>query len=388
MTPSLRNDSLYMDDRMLVSGTGVAGYAAMLRAAQQRLSDSTGLLSAGDMAGLGPKRAKLSRVLRALSPFTRPARREGRRLIVADLFRLAQIFFDIHGRLLTVRTAEPQGIMHWAYPVPIRLSGWKNIYTIHDVIPLTHPALTSIDAPRHRRLLTRISEHAARIVTVSDASRTAIIAALDCPSSLVVNCSQPVALDRGTSAGSLPAPLRPGQFLLVCGSVEPRKNIERIVRAHRASGVDLPIVLAGPDGQQAESLRTLLTEASAVVRLPFCSRDEILHLIENARALLMPSLAEGFGLPVAEAMALGVPVITSNEGALAEIAGGSALLVDPLNEAEIASAIQRVVSDEALREALARQGRVNARRFTLDRFVDRLAALYIDCLGPNGRSAL
>jgi glycosyltransferase involved in cell wall biosynthesis len=90
----------------------------------------------------------------------------------------------------------------------------------------------------------------------------------------------------------------------------------------------------------------------------------------------MPSLAEGFGMPVAEAMAMGVPVVTSSVGALAETAGQAALLVDPLDVAAIASALRRIVADEALHRALAVAGRANAERFTPERFAERLTQAY------------
>jgi glycosyltransferase involved in cell wall biosynthesis len=99
-------------------------------------------------------------------------------------------------------------------------------------------------------------------------------------------------------------------------------------------------------------------------------------LIGHARALVMPSLAEGFGIPVAEAMTLGTPVATSDRGALAETAGGAALAVDPLDIAGLAAAIRRLAEEDALCLSLASAGRRNAARFTPARFAERLTRAY------------
>ena len=99
-------------------------------------------------------------------------------------------------------------------------------------------------------------------------------------------------------------------------------------------------------------------------------------VIAGARALLFPSLAEGFGLPIAEAMALGTPVMTSTGGATEEVARSAALLVDPLSLDAMARAIARLDNDAALRTSLAAAGRERARDFSLESFAERLQALH------------
>jgi glycosyltransferase involved in cell wall biosynthesis len=120
----------------------------------------------------------------------------------------------------------------------------------------------------------------------------------------------------------------------------------------------------------------MIAETPGAIRLPYLHRNVIRTLIYNARALIMPSLAEGFGLPVAEAMALGTPVVTSNRGALAETAGDAALTIDPLNVTALTAALRRLASDEALCQALAAAGRRNALRFMPERFAERLTQVY------------
>ncbi len=105
-------------------------------------------------------------------------------------------------------------------------------------------------------------------------------------------------------------------------------------------------------------------------------RGQLFSLIRGARALLFPSIYEGFGLPVIEAMALGTPVITSNVSCLPEVAGNAALLVDPYSIDDISQAIRTIEMDADLRNALAVQGRQQARKFTPSAYDERLRQMY------------
>jgi glycosyltransferase involved in cell wall biosynthesis len=377
-----------MDARMLVGegGTGVSSYARQLRRAHAAIGGTHDLLADRSALDLPPPAplGRAGRWLRAVVPGTRRARAlptpGGETLLFApDIFRLAQVYFDVHRCPLSVRVPGPPGIMHWTYPVPLTLAGWRNVYTVHDVIPLLHPGLTHIDGRRYRRLLDRLAESAARFVTVSEAARAEIVAALGCLRGFVTDCS--LAVDAGTAdPRDLPDGLTPGGFLLVCGTVERRKNIATTLAAYRGSGVRLPLVIAGPDGWGADAINADIAATPGAIRLPYLGRAAIHALIGHARALVMPSLAEGFGLPVAEAMALGTPVVTSCDGALAETAGDAALTVDPRDIGALADAIVRIAADDALCGDLAAAGRANATRFTPARFAERLTRAYADVM--------
>lgn len=367
---------------MLVDGgTGVASYARALAEAQGRLSTSKLVLGEASAAS-GNASGKWGRRVRALWPGGVRVIREGGALHAPDLFRLAQVYFDVHKRLLPVRPAMSGGIMHWTYPVPLRLVGWRNLYTIHDAIPLTAPELTTIDPRRHALLLRCIASAADALVTVSAAAGCEIASALGITPDRIVNCSQAISLTKAASAP--PAGLPPQGYLLAVGTVEPRKNIARLVEAHRRSGAALPLVVAGPvaAGAQAAAIEASIAATDQVIRLPYVEAAAMPGLIAGARALIMPSLAEGFGLPIVEAMSLGTPVVTSDRGALAETAGGSALLVPPEDVGAIASAISLVCQSDAEHARLAEAGRDNVRRFTPNCFVERLGSLYQSLLPP------
>ncbi len=377
---ALCNVPLCMDGRMLApGGTGVSTYARALRSAQISINSGARVLEAMPQAGMSAT-ARLIRVAHALSPVTRSTRVRDDTVLGHDVFRLAQVFFDIHRRPMTVRIPGPPGLMHWAYPVPLRIAGWHNVYTVHDVIPLSDPDLTPIASVRYRRVLAGLIDRAAAIVTVSEASRGQIAEHLGPLAIPLVNCAQPVEIT--TDVQPLPAGLETKRYLLVCGSVEPRKNIARLLAAYRASGSTLPLVVAGPAGWQAAHLERAMAETPNIVRLAEVSRGPMLALIRNARALLMPSLAEGFGLPVAEAMALGTAVLTSQRGALAETAAGAALLVDPESGPAIADGIRRL-ADDGLVANLETAGLARAAAFRATDFSARLDRLYAELVAEQ-----
>jgi alpha-1,3-rhamnosyl/mannosyltransferase len=165
--------------------------------------------------------------------------------------------------------------------------------------------------------------------------------------------------------------VRPRPYVLFLGTIEPRKNVDTLLDAWSAvprsvrDGFDL--LVAGPAGWKSEATRARLERGADNIRyLGYVPELEIFSLTAGATAFAYVSLYEGFGFPVAQAMAAGVPVVTSNTSSLAEIAGDGALSVDPRSPAEIAAAVERVLSDAGLRARLGAAGRVRARRYSWD----------------------
>lgn len=377
---------LCIDARMLGSdGTGVARYARTLVDALSEAGVKPLLLHA-DMDGA-------SRIRRWLSSTRWRARKAEHRdaclvssadrsIAAHDVFREAQIHFNVYNRLLPVSCDGPPGVMHWTYPVPVYMRGWRNIYTIHDVIPLSEHALTPIRSKRHRRLLQRVASQADLLVTVSEIARTEIIRTLGCDPAFVVNTSQAVSVE--SQADPIAEIGGARDYFLFCGSIEPRKNLARLAEAYDRSGARRPLVIVGPDGWRAESIHKMLGHAQIVV-LPFQSRDRLVALMKHARGLLFPSLSEGFGLPVIEAMALGTPVMTSSFGATAEVSGGAALLIDPYDIDAMAGAIGRLDEDDALCDSLGAAGLVRSLEFHTLPYAQRLISLYSTVAAGPGR---
>jgi glycosyltransferase involved in cell wall biosynthesis len=157
-------------------------------------------------------------------------------------------------------------------------------------------------------------------------------------------------------------------YVLSVGTLEPRKNLVRLVRAYRQVAPDVAhtLVLAGASGWRAEELDTELSRPGpgTIVRTGHVSDEELDALYRGADVFAYPSLYEGFGLPVVEAMARGVPTLTSNTSSLPQVVGDAALLVDPTDVSEIAEGLARLLTDAPLADDLRHRGLQRAATFT------------------------
>ena len=308
-----------------------------------------------------------------------------------DLFHIAHRHFGRTGRFLTLRIDDPPDIMHWTYPVPIRLAGAKNVYTLHDLVPLRLPYTTLDVKQNYHRMIARIVREADHICADSEASREDIIALFDAPPGRVTNTYLAAPLPEGVLAAD-PLDdaatiegifgLRHRGYFLYFGAIEPRKNIARLIEAYLSLSSETLLVLVGAKSWASEEDLRLLDNggygpmAKRIVRLSYLPRGLLLRLIRGARAVAFPSLYEGFGLPVLEAMQLGTPVLTSDRSSMAEVAGDAALLVDPYSMTAIADGLRRLDGDAALRDTLGAKGLERAEAFSEARFRERLAAIY------------
>ncbi len=156
-----------------------------------------------------------------------------------------------------------------------------------------------------------------------------------------------------------------GQFVLAVGTLEPRKNLIALIEAFVSAAPPFQLVLAGARGWGGTELDDLIRRHADVVRpIGFVPDEELPALYAEASAFAFPSLEEGFGLPVLEAMAAGTAVLTSDRSSLPEVTGDAALLVDPTDVGAIAAGLDRLLSDEELRVELGRRGRERAATFT------------------------
>jgi glycosyltransferase involved in cell wall biosynthesis len=232
------------------------------------------------------------------------------------------------------------------------------VLTVHDLAILRAPEAF----PRWHRLygtagLRRVLRAADAIVAVSEFTRREVVelaAVAEERVRVVPNGVDPVFTPDG--------PRAEGDYVLAVGTLEPRKNLERAVEAAREAGVELRVVGArGWGGVDVDGW---------VGEIP---DSELAALYRGARSVLYPSLYEGFGLPVLEAMACGAPVVTSLDTAMVEIAGDAAVLVDPLDVSAIAAGI---LAADARRDELSRAGLERAREFTWQRSADAVVELW------------
>jgi glycosyltransferase involved in cell wall biosynthesis/SAM-dependent methyltransferase len=313
-----------------------------------------------------------------------------------DLFKKSDRYFRNSGKFMNLSFEKTLDIFHCTYAIPLYSKGSCNVYTIHDLVPLRLPYSTLDDKQYMYRLLKTLVTKADHVVTVSECSKHDIINVLGISEDRVTNTYQAITfpqeyLDRseGAVANLLHGlyGLETSQYLLFFGAIEPKKNVARLIDAYFSSGVDCPLVLVSGGGWQNEAelsrLGALSERASdkgagkrSIRRLDYVTPSNLVDLIRGARGVVFPSLYEGFGLPVLEAMTLGTPVVTSSKGALAEIAGDAAVLVDPYDVDDIARGISLIANDPDLCGELSQRGLKRAEIFSVARYRERLAALY------------
>jgi glycosyltransferase involved in cell wall biosynthesis len=180
----------------------------------------------------------------------------------------------------------------------------------------------------------------------------------------------------------------PERFVLHVGTLEPRKNLVRLIagyeQAVQSGGNDVALVLAGRKGWLYEPIveaaervnRQSGTTGARVVLVDYVYDGDLPLLYRMAEVFAYPSLYEGFGLPVAEAMSCGTPVLVSGDGALAEVVGDSAAVVNALSVDSIAQGLSRLLGDEGLRHRLSEAGRVRAARFTWEAAAEQVLGVY------------
>jgi glycosyltransferase involved in cell wall biosynthesis len=174
-------------------------------------------------------------------------------------------------------------------------------------------------------------------------------------------------------------------YILWIGTIEPRKNLPRLLHAHRRLSASIDLVLAGPRGWN-EDLDGLVRRAGAGVRvLGFLPRGELAPLSAGAEVFCFPSLMEGFGLPVLEAMAQGTAVVTSRGTSTEELADGAGVLVDPRDPSSIADGLERVLADRELRLQLAEAGRRRAGAYSWARSAEQMVSVYREVAGRRPR---
>jgi glycosyltransferase involved in cell wall biosynthesis len=177
------------------------------------------------------------------------------------------------------------------------------------------------------------------------------------------------------------------KVILSAGAIQTRKNIARLVEAFEAVDPSWRLVLIGSDGYGADRIHTRIQASPARERiavLGYVSAEELGGWYGRAQVFAFPSLDEGFGMPILEAMAAGLAVLTSNRSAMPEVAGEAACLVDPHDIDALTSGLCRLTADAELREELVRRGAERARQFTWEKTVAETWNAYQEVLSHAG----
>ena len=273
------------------------------------------------------------------------------------------------------------------FVAPMALS-IPSVVTVHDLAWLRFPE--TVEEPRrtyYRMLVPRTLQRAAAVVTNSEATAQDVrLHYHRCQAVSVTPFGTPSWVWEQADSALPASPSRP--FFLFVGTLEPRKNLEQIVSAYsRLLSRPIPgsekswpqLVLVGGKGWKDSNLHRLmqpLALSGDLKVLDYCNTAELRELYLSAQALLFPSLHEGFGFPILEAMAFALPVITSGVGAMAEVAGQDALLVDPENVDDLVNAMAKIANSAELRENLAKTGPARAHSWSWDKTAAETVAVY------------
>jgi glycosyltransferase involved in cell wall biosynthesis len=291
---------------------------------------------------------------------------------------------------LVVRREQPD-VYHAPHYVLPALINCPSVVTIHDCIHLVFPEYLPNGVARFyaRAAMGMAARKAYRVLTVSEASKRDILRFFDVPSHKVEVV--PNAIDDHFWRPRPDAELArvrqeyglDRRFVLFVGNLKPHKNVPRLVeafaRARQQGAGDVMLVVVGddvsalPETEQAINVHGLERDVRS---LGYVADETLAVLYRLAAVFAFPSLYEGFGLPVAEAMACGTPVVASMASSVPEVAGDAALLVDPLDVQAISDGLARVLTDETLAGALRQRGPLWARRFSWERSISRVREVY------------
>lgn len=257
--------------------------------------------------------------------------------------------------------------------VPPALDDIPVIYTMYDISLMKFRA----QHPRERAqffdfFFKRRRHYASHILTISEFMKQEIIAhtgfSPDCVTAIPLAADHIFSLRNDQQISAAVTALHiPKDYILCVGTLEPRKNISLIIQAFAQSKTDIPLVLTGWQGWGYKKWWNIIKEARLEKRIfitNYISDEMLACLYSGARVLVYPSLYEGFGLPVLEAMSCGCPVICSRTSSLPEVSGDAAVLIDPYDPDDCAQAVEKVVCDTAYRNDLQAKGYKRAAEFS------------------------
>ncbi len=318
-------------------------------------------------------------------------------------------FLDCASRMRPLRVAWEQSILpvlvrryrldvlhspHYTTPV---LNGSKSVVTFCDMIFYLYPQVHTLGKRLlFRWFMRRSARRARRIITISQSSAKDIARILHVPDRRIVPVSlgvgdtyRPVRSDRQLSEVCAHYRLEPHRYILYVGVLEPRKNIPRLLEAYALlwkAGIRQHLAIVGRHGWNCEDIFRAIASLgieNQVVFTGYVPEQHLPVLYSAARAFVYPSLYEGFGLPVLEAMACGTPVVTSCTSSMPEVVGDAGVLINPESHEDIAAGIRRLLEDPDLECWLREAGPARAALFTWERTASQTIEVYKQACGRN-----
>lgn len=281
-------------------------------------------------------------------------------------------FSGVHRRVLLESAAPGVDVFHGLNQrLPPKKKG-RFVVTFHDLFVMTDNYSTPEFRERFARLAREAAQRADAIIAVSDFTAGQVRSLLSVKGHIHV-------IRHGVHPARLSS--RREKLVLHVGAIQRRKNLIRLVEAFEALPKGWKLALAGGSGYGDDEVRARIERSPrrGDIELPgYVTPAELEVLYDRASIFAFPSLGEGFGIPVLEAMVRGIPVVSSERTATAEVAGDAALKVNPLDSSAIAGALERIIESEALQTELRHAGVAQASRFSWDEAVSRTRAVYAE----------
>ncbi len=346
----------------LQQGTGIKTYSITLLEALNQLGVSSTILT--------------SRKIRSEELFS-----NAQIIRLPQCYRIANLLFKSIRIKQNLKIKQPIDIWHATYPLPISIKNTLKITTIHDLIPLKLPHLTLDNKRFFRDLIKSSLEDSEVIITVSQSTKNDLVSLFDYPAERIFVTYQPIALKTITEGENKPIlekyQLKKDNYILFVGAIEPKKNIKRLIEAYQKLSTGQSLVIIGKKAWLwKEELKNIEQSSTKIVLLDYVSSQDLQYLYKGASCFIFPSLYEGFGLPVLEAMNFGCPVITSNIASLPEVCGDAALYIDPYDTQDLAEKLEQLLGDNHLRAHLAQAGHQRAKLFSMERYIQEINRVY------------
>ncbi len=259
----------------------------------------------------------------------------------------------------------------------------KQIATVFDLTSIKfpewhHPRTAELDKIRFER----IKKYADLVLTISENSKKDFLEFAPKLQVKVINPGVSEKYSRAISQNEIKRVVKkynlPKKYILSVATLEPRKNIKRLIKAYLKANIDKQLVLVGSDGWKNEKEFKLIKNTKKIINLGYVPEDDLPVIYKLADLFVYPSFYEGFGIPIIEAMSMGIPVICSNTSSLPEAAGNAAFFINPYRIDDLVNAFLKIDRDSKLRKNLTTKGLAQAKKFSWNKSALKLNQIYQD----------
>jgi glycosyltransferase involved in cell wall biosynthesis len=296
------------------------------------------------------------------------------------IYRAVQLYSYVAKKTMYINLGKDihADIVHMTSPLPVSIKNTRHVVTVHDLIPLSLPHSTSVNIKHYYNMISASIARADIIFSVSENTKKDILQYFRIAESKIhVTYQSRKIPDYYLSLGTADIvnvlkiwKLKYKEYFLFYGNIEPKKNVLFLLESFIRSKTNFSLVIIANTGWLNKAEKQFLKDRTfhdRIITINYVSYNNLWHIVSGARALIFPSLYEGFGLPVLEAMQLQCPVITSNITSLPEVGGDAVHYIDPFSQSDLISAIEKLSIDDHYCSDLSRRGVIQSEKFSIEK---------------------